>query len=518
MIKKSKITALALSVAMSLTFMVGCSSDKKDSASGSDTEKVFNYGTTAYGASEPGIDPHKGYSGWPAVRYGVGETLFKFNEKMELEPWLATKYDLVDDYTVKIYLRDDVNFQNGKKMTAEAVKACIENLVKVHDRAPDDLAIKSIIVDGQTVTITSNNKVPTLLNYLSDPYGAIIDMEVGADESDNVVGTGPYMATAVTPEEINLVRNENYWGGKSKVDKINLKSFTDGDTMTMALQNGELDATQGLPYGSLDLFKDNKDFKISSADTSRVYQVAFNFKTENLQDLNVRKAISMAIDKEGFTKTLLNGNGSPAAAAFPSNFSFGNDAVKAPKYDIAGAKALLEEAGWKDTDGDGYVDKDGQRLRIRWLTYPSRMELPLLAESAQATLKEIGIEVKVNSTQNHKDFLEKGEYDVYASAFVAAPTGDPQYYITTHLLDNSAYNKGFYHSDEVEKLTEELRNEFDTNKREELAIKIQQLVLDDCAYVYASHLKMSFVMKEGVTGFNAHPSDYYEVTSELDIK
>lgn len=515
--KRKKFIGLVIMASLSLNLMVGCSKGNGDSRQSS-REKTFNYGTTAYTASEPGIDPHKGYSGWSAVRYGVGETLFRFNEKMELEPWLATKYEVVNDNTIKIYLRDDVDFQSGNKMTGESVKVCIEHLVQVHDRAPLDLNIKSIEADGQTVTITSNDKVPTLVNYLSDPYGAIIDMEEYKKNSDLIVGTGPFKAVAVSEEKINLVKNENYWDGEPKVDKINVKSFTDGDTMTMALQNGEIDATQGLPYSSFDLFKDNAQFKISSADTSRVYQSALNLKTPELQDKNVRKAISMGINKEGFTKTLLNGNGSPAKAAFPSNFSFGNKAVNAPEYNPQEAKKLLEKSGYKDTNADGYVDKNGKNLSIRWLTYPSRMELPLLAESVQATLKDIGIEVKVNSTQNYKDYLEKGDYDVYASAFVTAPTGDPQYYITTHLLDDSAYNKGFYHSDEVEKLAEKLRNEFDTNKRCELATKIQQKVLDDSAYIYNSHLKMSFVMKKGVEGFNAHPSDYYEVTKDLDIK
>lgn len=514
--KLKKITSLSLAAMMSLSLMVGCGSSSVDDTSSG--EKAFVYGTTAYHPNMWGANPHKGYSGWPAVRYGIGETLFKFNENMELEPWLATDYERLDDYTIKINLRDDVNFSNGNKMTGEAVKACIEDLVDIHDRAPEDLAIESISADGQSVTIKSKNKVTTLLNYLSDPYGAIIDVTDWDNDSDTSIGTGPYIAQEVTGEEVKLVANDNYWGGQPKVDNVIVKSFTDGDTMTMALQNGEIDATQGLPYSSIDLFKDNDEYKISSVNTSRVFQAAFNFNTEELQDLRVRKAISKAINKEDFTTTLLNGNGTPAVGAFPSNFSFGNDAVKAEEYDLEGAKALLKEAGYEDSDGDGYVEKDGKTLELTWLTYPSRMELPLLAESAQSSLKEIGIKINVNSTANSQDFVDKDDFDIYAMAMVTAPTGDPQYYITSDLLDDSAYNSGHYHSDKVEELAKELRNEFDTDKRSDLAVKIQQEVLNDCAYIYASHLKMSFVMKSNVTGFEAHPSDYYEITADLDIE
>lgn len=74
-----------------------------------------------------------------------------------------------------------------------------------------------------------------------------------------------------------------------------------------------------------------------------------------------------------------------------------------------------------------------------------------------------------------------------------------------------------YHSDTVETLVAQLRNEFDVEKRSDLAVQIAQQVLNDHAYIYASHLKMSFVMKKGRTGFTAHPSDYYEITADLDI-
>lgn len=483
-------------------------------------ESVFNYGTTAYGVAmeNAGMNPHDSYKGWSALRYGVGETLFRFNEAMELEPWLATGYEQIDDYTVKIYLRDDVYFSSGNKMTGEAVKACLEDLVAVHDRAPVDLQIEEITADGQSVTIRSKEKVPALVNYLCDPYGCIIDMEAGTDDNLKISGTGPFILETFSETELSLVKNENYWGGEVKTDRVNVKSITDGDTLTMALQSGEIDATQGLPYASLTLFQDNPAYKISSADTSRTYFGFMNFNTPALQDVKVRQAICMGIDREGFTSVLLNGNGTPAVGAFPENMAFGGDKVEGYEYDPDAAKALLEEAGWVDTDGDGYVDKDGENLTIRWLTYTSRQELPLLAEYAQATLKEIGIDVVVNATDNYNDFLSKGEFDIYAKAMVTAPTGDPQYFFTTHLLQESAYNSGSYHSDAVEGLVKELQNTYDADKRTELAIQIQQEFLDDAAFVFASHLKMSFVMKENIEGFTAHPSDYYEITADLEVQ
>ena len=365
------LTALLISAAL-LTSACGSEAPAK-------TEKVFRYGTTAYGIAteNAGMDVHESYQGWSAIRYGVGETLFKFNGAMQPEPWLAEKYEFLDDYTVKITLRDDVYFTNGNKMTGDAVKACLLDLLARHNRAKGDLAITGITAEGQTVTITSANKVPVLINYLCDPYGCIVDMSGG-----NISGTGPYIVQSLTQKEVVLLPDKNYWGGAPKLDKIIVSSITDGNTLALALQNGEIDAAQGLPYASLALFKDNPAYKISTADTSRTFQAAFNFNTPALQDERVRRAIALCMDRDTFARVQLLGNGAPAASPFPPYLPFGGDKVNSPGYDVEQAKALLAKAGWTDTDGDGYIDKNGAPLTLRWLTYTARQELPLLAEAA----------------------------------------------------------------------------------------------------------------------------------------
>ena len=512
--KRSGILPVCL---LAVCLLSGCGSPEQGTAE-STGEKVFYYGDTTFNAEndEKDVNPHNGYSGWACIRYGIGETLFKYSDSMELEPWLATGYELVDENTWVVTLRDGVTFTSGRAMDAEAVKECLDHLVEVHERAEGDLKIREITADGQTLTIRTQEPVPALMNYLADPYGCIIDMQAGITEDGNVSGTGPYRATEVeTDVGLTLVKNENYWNGTPKLDTIYVRTITDGDTMTMAMQTGELDAAYGLPYSSLSLFA-NDPYTISSVETSRSFFAQMNYATEALQDPNVRAAIAGAIDKEGFTQVLLEGNGSAANGPFPESFAFGDASVTAQPYDPEESRRLLAASGWTDTDGDGYVDKDGEILSIRWLTYPSRQELPLLAESVQASLKEIGILVEVNCTANHLDFIESGEWDIYASAFVCAPTGDPEYFFTTHCLDDSTKNRGGYHSDRLEELEEQMSGTFDPEERAVLATEMTQTILDDNAFVFASHLKMSIVSGEGVTGLTAHPCDYYEITVDLD--
>lgn len=486
-----------------------------------DKEKTFVYGTTGYSEEmgDAGLNPHDNYSGWSALRYGVGETLFKYNDNMEVEPWLATDYEFVDDTTVKITLRDGVKFSSGRTMDAQAVKECLENLVKVHDRAPSDMKIDYIDADGLTLTIYTTEPCPAIINYLGDPYGAIIDMEYGVQGEGgnaNVAGTGPYIAEKVTPTQIDLVKNENYWGGDVKVDKVTVKSFSDGSALTAALQTGDIQGTYGLQYDNYALFDGNPEYTINSCATSRCFFGQFNFESEIMQDQNIRKAIEMGIDKEGFCSVIMEGRGLPAKAAFPDSFSYGNEAVETVSYDPEGAKKLLEESGWKDTDGDGYADKDGQKLTIDWLTYPTRLEQPKLAEYAQSTLKEIGIDVVVNNTSDHMTYAADGNFDVYVSSTTTAPTGDPEYFFTSTVVGPKNYGK--YENKEVTALTEKLHQAFEPEERAKLATELQQKILDDDGFFFVSHLNMGIVTKSNVKGMAAHPCDYYEITADLDVE
>lgn len=486
-----------------------------------DKEKTFVYGTTGYSEEmgDAGLNPHDNYSGWSALRYGVGETLFKYNDNMEVEPWLATDYEFVDDTTVKITLRDGVKFSSGRTMDAQAVKECLENLVKVHDRAPSDMKIDYIDADGLTLTIYTTEPCPAIINYLGDPYGAIIDMEYGVQGEGgnaNVAGTGPYIAEKVTPTQIDLVKNENYWGGDVKMDKVTVKSFSDGSALTAALQTGDIQGTYGLQYDNYALFDGNPEYTINSCATSRCFFGQFNFESEIMQDQNIRKAIEMGIDKEGFCSVIMEGRGLPAKAAFPDSFSYGNEAVETVSYDPEGAKKLLEESGWKDTDGDGYADKDGQKLTIDWLTYPTRLEQPKLAEYAQATLKEIGIDVVVNNTSDHMTYAADGNFDVYVSSTTTAPTGDPEYFFTSTVVGPKNYGK--YENKEVTALTEKLHQAFEPEERAKLATELQQKILDDDGFFFVSHLNMGIVTKSNVKGMAAHPCDYYEITADLDVE
>ena len=529
---KRKLMSLLLAAPLAVTSLTACGGTGSggtasgeggktaESTAASGGEKVLVFGDTTFNAEneESNINPFEAYCGWACIRYGVGETLFKLDDDMNLTPWIAESYENVDPTTWTVKIKEGVTFSNGKPCDGAAVKADLEELTAKHERAAGDLKIASIDVDGNTLTIHTTEPNPVLFNYLCEPYGCMIDVSEGVTPEGIVVGTGPYVAKElVTDDHLSLVKNENYWDGDVSVDKITVRTISDGDTLALALQSGEIDAAYGMAYKSYPLFE-NDNYTFSSTPTSRSFYCQFNFTQDVTKDPAVRKAVGLGIDKEGFVKTLLQGYGYVGTGAFPDTLSYGKG-VTTETYDPEGAKKVLEDAGWTDSDGDGIREKDGKKLTIRWLTYPSRQELPLLAQSAQATLKDIGINVEINATPDHNTIAkDQSAWDVYVGANVNAGLGDPANFFSTHCLDSSTKNRGSYHSDKLEELAKKFDDTFDKDERAKLAVEMQQVLLDDNAFIFCSFLKMSMISKKNVTGITAHPCDFYELTKDLDIQ
>ena len=180
--------------------LCGCAAEEE--ATQQTQGKTFVFGDTTFNAEngEPDINPHRDNSGWACIRYGVGETLFRFTDEMQLEPWLAETIAQEDALTWRITLREGIRFSSGRALDAQAAKECLDALVQTHARAAGDLHIAAISAEGQTLTIRTEIPVPALPNFLADPYACIIDMDAGVGEDGVVVGTGPYKAVALVTD------------------------------------------------------------------------------------------------------------------------------------------------------------------------------------------------------------------------------------------------------------------------------------------------------------------------------
>lgn len=492
--------------------LTGCGLSHEEIQWESKDELVF--GTTL---STKSLDPANGYCGWFLVRYGVGETLFRLDDKMVVEMWLAESYKQLDALRWQIKLKENIFFQNGKPLTPEAVKASLERVMTYNSRAQATLKISHIEIGENELIITTSEENPTLISDLCDPFAAIIDVSSQAFDNQPI-GTGPFCVEAFNQNGASYFRkNENYWDGTVQLDLIKVIPISDSDTLAMALQSGEIDAAQGLSYGMVQLLKRDSNYVVKSVETSRTIVMYFNEQNKHLSNEKVRGAINKLIHKKKYAASILKGEAVAATGIFP-DYEGDSALSQSAAYDVEEVVALLKAEGYEDSNQDGILEKEGEKLKLTLITYSSRAELSDIAQSVQNDLKQAGIEVKVVINENIMDVLSAGQFDLCLYSNITSATGDEYAYLNQAIKTGGGSNYGHYSNEQVDDLITQLSVTFDTNKRKLLVSEIEQLVLEDEGYNFMAHMKMSFVMKNNVRHLEPHPTDYYQFTAKTEIR
>ena len=187
-----KLTALLMSV---LLLGTGCGASGGDTAGDTAVKEEGTKEKAVFADTQcpTSLDLADSWNSWYTSRYGITETLFKLDDTLTAQPFLAESCEMQDDTTWVIKLRDDVTFQNGNKMTAETVKKCWERTMEINARLNELLFIDSMQADGQTLTVKTTKAVPSFITSLSEPLTGIIDVEADGDIAEKPVGTGPFM-------------------------------------------------------------------------------------------------------------------------------------------------------------------------------------------------------------------------------------------------------------------------------------------------------------------------------------
>lgn len=525
-----KTLAVLLGCAMCVSALAGCGGSNGDSGS-SDNGSA---GSSASGANEVTVgvtsfadtlEPTEQYFSWVITRYAVGETLVRFNENAELTPCLAEDWDYSEDgLTWSFKIREGVKFSNGNDMTPEAVKASLERTFEMSDRASSSFFNPvSIEVDGQNLLITTESPMAGVPGCLADPLFLIMDTsEEDRDVStDGPICTGPYAIESFDPTvSCVVVKNEYYWDGEVPLDKVTFKCIDDQTTRSMALQTGEIDIAYNLKTENLVEFEGKDGYDIQSLGSLRS---TYAFMNQNgvLGDLALRQAVIRGLDKETYCSQLLEGGAIAGKAPIPPSLDYGFDELNDENaYDPESAMAILEEAGYKDIDGDGYVETpDGEPLKLDFVFYTSRAELKTYAEATQSDLKKIGINVNLNtvSYETLLDYRDSGKYDLLIWNVQTATTGDPEQYLRENWYSTSVSNTASYNNPEVDALIDQLANEFDEDARKDLVIQIQQHIMDDAATIFFGYETTFLFSSTRVTGVKMFPMDYNWFTKDIKI-
>lgn len=325
-------------------------------------------------------------------------------------------------------------------------------------------------------------------------------------DSAGISGFGAYRFEKwTTGQEIVLKRKENWWGDKyasqrdfwAFPEKIVFKIIPDNNTAFTALKDDKLSAYEAIDAKRFKELEENElfanKFNLNKIDRLSYSYLGFNMRKDKLKDVRVRKAIAHAIDREQINKTLNNGESTLATTfVHPVQTKYVNTDIKQIPYDVEKAKGLLAEAGWKDTDGDGFIDKGKQKFTLD-IKMPSGSDVAKQqALMYKEQLKKVGIDVNIVEREwtVYLQEMDKFDFEMNMGGWtIPARISDPYQLWHTKSAVNGGSNYSNFGNAESDKLIEELRGTLDDNKRVELYKKFQQMLADEQPVVYMFYPK-----------------------------
>lgn len=442
------------------------------------------------------------------VKIGAAESLFKASAEGKVQKLLVESYNQKSPTQLDLKLKDDIKFQNGKKVTGKAVKSSLEESIEKSDLVKGSLPIKDIKVDGQNVTITTKEAYPELVSELASPFSAIYDMEAEGDVNKTPVGTGPYQIKDYKQsQKIKLDRNKDYWQGKPKLDHINVTYQEDGNARTSDLESGKADVITDVPVEKVKTLKESDKTKVSNVSGFRTGLLLYNHTSDKMTQ-PVREALDKVIDRESIAKNVSKGHAKPATGPFNTKLDFiENQQVQ--KQDIDKAKQIMEK--------EGYTKEHPLQLTVS--TYNGRPELPKIAQVIQSDAKKANIDIKLRNVDDIQGYLkDKNQWDASLYSFGTIPRGDTGYFFNQAYKPEGAINAGDYDNDKVTELINQFNKTVDTNERHHLTNEIIDITNKDLANSYISYNDNIVGMSKDVENLKATPEGVYLIDYKVDKK
>jgi len=353
----------------------------------------------------------------------VYETLVMLSPTYQVEPGLATKWEFRSPNTYRFTLRQGVKFHDGTPLTTKDVKAVMDRMATAGGGTVGIDEKSAVIVDELNIDITPKRTNLRALQQLVHPSWGI--HKGGADVNTKPVGTGPFKFTSYTKaDRIVVEANGDYWGTKPTLRKITWRFIPDPNTRVLALQASEVQAVTALPRESAKTVATG-ELRVATSKVGAYEAIYVNIHGKQPYDLGqdkaVREAIAYAIDKQGVVQNVWQGNAEVLQTMIPPDILGGSKSVvKGTNRDVAKAKKILDDAGWR-AGADGIREKGGRKLQLTMVVgYPSPEIHRPMPEFAQAQLKEVGIDLKIVTTPDtaayEKRLASGAEGDLWVEA------------------------------------------------------------------------------------------------------
>jgi peptide/nickel transport system substrate-binding protein len=446
------------------------------------------------------------------------DSLVRRDEHFNLHPWLAERWETPDPLTYVFHLRQGVRFHNGQPLTARDVKWTLDSLLQGKVRSTKSASYRYVdrveAPDDATVIFRLKEPFATLLWNLSDgaigivPYGTLDEL------AQKPVGSGPFrFVSAALDKDVVVERNPDYWGDKSKVERVRFAVIPDMTTRALELRKGSADiAINALSADVVRTLEHEPPLAVQRAPGTIYAYLALNVRDPLLADARVRQALAYAIDRQPLIEYLWRGQARPANSVLPpQSWAFDGSGAQYP-HDPVKANALLDEAG--------YPPKNGVRFRLTMKT-STEETTRLLAAVFQQQLREVGVALEIRSFEpaTFLSDVTHGAFQMYSLRWIGG-NQDPEMFEHVFLSTNfppAGQNRSHYANALVDSLIERARHQADQQKRKETYARLQHVLNEDLPYIHLWYFDNVMVHTRRVRGLELNPAGNYDFlrTAEL---
>ena len=453
------------------------------------------------GTFQPGNNDEQSYNRITAQIY---DTLFRFDENGELQPWLAESYEWDDETHMRVHLRDGIKFSDGSPFTAEDVIWTITYAIETNlPNAKYNLidAEGCEVVDDLTCIIATKYPVGGLANHLAYPQcciGSKKAFEEGNGDwlGASVVGTGAYKLVDYTPGDIiHLTANENYWvEGEPKVKNLELRVVLSGEARATEAKTKQYDIILTPNARELDLLDSMDGIHVEYGQTAKTTYMLLNVKHAPMDNVKVREAFARAIDIPMTVKLAYGSFGNPAKAFIVPGILGANEETYQKYFgaghDIETAKALLAEAGYPNgVDMEVTVaSNDTQRCDI--------------CEAIQAQVLEAGINLSINKMEDAplREYVNDGQHQMVLYGFTAN-TMEADGFLNQLQPGSSALKRIGYDRQEFFDRYQEGCAIMDREERGKAWEECLEMLMEDYAAIPINHERLAAVCLDNIKDF-----------------
>ncbi|MEV4160541.1 ABC transporter substrate-binding protein [Nonomuraea dietziae] len=420
------------------------------------------------------LDPIK--QGFWASEWGYGELLMRPTERGTVEPWLLASLTRHGESAWTLTLRQGVRFQSGRALDAVALKELMEAHLAQNPAVRSALEGAKVAVTGPlAVRLETGEPVANLPSLLADEsMFSVFDVA-------SRTFTGPFEVKSLDSRKLVLARDPGYWGGKVRLDGVEVRFVPDGQARTLAVRSGEADLAFYPPTDALRTLKGDARVSIREAALATGQLRGFlNVRKAPLDDSRVRRALSLAVDRKELAETVMDGFYRTPSGVYPEALPY---SVKNLRTELPAAERLLEEAGWR-RGADGTRARDGRPLAITINAYSPQPDTKPLAVAMQAQLAKAGFRVKVAEVpENYAAMRSADGWDVGLSFDGSLSYGfDPVAPLAQMMRTKGPRNLGGIADPGLDQVIDGLAGAFEPAERDRLLREAQRIAVEEQAY------------------------------------